>query len=332
MVRSRPVTSAQAALPAVGRDQRFHHGSRRDFLAIVAGAALAAPALAKSNEPQAQFPTSPRDRLAVTSYPFRAYIESPANRGRKADVPGMDLTRFPALMVEKFGVHNVNPLVDHFRSTDASYIEEFRKALADAHSRIVDLGLPGRPFYSPEKTVRQAAVEAGRKWIDIAVAVGSPSVRQHVHGARNQKADVDLAGESLGELAEYGAKRNVVVNLENDDPVSEDPFFLVGVIEKVGNPYLRGLPDFGNSLIGHDQEFNERGVAAMLKHAFNMCHVKDVVQGDSGKTYHVDLKRMFELAKSSSYRGYFSMECETESTDPFTGTKRLVDESLKYLT
>ncbi len=70
----------------------------------------------------------------------------------------------------------------------------------------------------------------------------------------------------------------------------------------------------------------------MLKHAFNMCHVKDAVEGEGGKTYQVDLKEMFGLAKASSYRGYFSMECETELGDPFAGTKRLVDESLKYLT
>ncbi len=232
----------------LGDPRRFRRASRRGFLeelvSVVAAGSLALPAAGQSTEPETQFPTNARDRLAVTSYPFRAYIESPANRGRKPDVAGIDLTRFPALMVEKFGVHNVNPLVDHFRSTDPAYLDEFRKALVNAQSHIVDLGLPGRPFYSSDKATRRAAVDAGRKWIDIAEAVGSPSVRQHVHGARNEKANVELAAESLGELAEYGRKHNVVVNLENDDPVSEDPFFLVQVIEKVEQSVSTGAAGF----------------------------------------------------------------------------------------
>jgi hypothetical protein len=70
----------------------------------------------------------------------------------------------------------------------------------------------------------------------------------------------------------------------------------------------------------------------MLKHAWNMCHVKDTVRGDDGKLYRVDLRRMFELAKSSAYRGYFSMEFDTDGGDPMAGTKKLVEETLQYLT
>ena len=40
---------------------------------------------------------------------------------------------------------------------------------------------------------------------------------------------------------------------------------------------------------------------------------------------------MFAIAKASGYRGYFSMEVDTNSHDPFEGTQKLVDVSLKYL-
>ncbi len=242
------------------------------------------------------------------------------------------MTEFPALVAEKFDVHNINPLTAHFRSTDAAYFARFRKAVAAARSHVVDLGLPGSAFYSPDRTVRAAAVADGRKWIDMALAVESPSVRQHIEGSKGQKPDVGLAAESLGEMAEYGAKRNIVVNLENDNPVAEDPFFIVAVIEKVGNPYLRALPDFGNARITHDAAFNKKGVAAMLAHAFNMCHVKGVVETKDKQQVPIDLKTMFGLARAASYRGYFSMEFETNGEDPFAGTKNLIAETLKYLT
>jgi sugar phosphate isomerase/epimerase len=244
----------------------------------------------------------------------------------------MDLKAFPGMIADTFGVHNINPLGAHFRSTDRPYLDSFNKAVADAHSQVVDLGLGGQEFYSSDATVREAAVQYGRHWIDIATIIGAPSVRQHVHGKKGDKPDVNLAAASLGRLADYGAKRNVVVNLENDSPGSEDPFFLASVIEKAGNPYLRGLPDFGNSLIGHDSDFNSRAVARMLQHVFNVCHVKDEVESDSGTRQKVDLKRMFQLAKEHGFKGYFTMECETKLVDPYTGTKQLIDETLQNLT
>jgi sugar phosphate isomerase/epimerase len=306
--------------------------ARRDVLkyvpAFISAVSLPQAVLAKTPPPSMRFPTEARARLAVTSYPFRAFIESPKNHGRKPDLPGMDLKEFPGFVAAKFNVRNINPLLDHFSSTSQGYIDAFRSALEKANSHIVDLGLPGGRFYAADAGVRREAVVFGRKCVDIAVQVGSPSVRQHVAG---EKPDVELAASSLGELAEYGAARNIVINLENDSPIPEDPFFLVAVIEKANNPYLRALPDFGNSLIGHDQQYNHAAVKAMLGHAYNMCHVKDTVEGSDGKRYQVDLGPLFELARASSYRGFFSMEFETAAGDPIAGTKRLVEEALQHL-
>jgi len=313
--------------------------SRRDFLKQVATLACAcclsveasAQSKKQSRHPDLVFPTRPRDRLAVTSWPFRAYIETPDNRGRKPSVPLIDIKEFPAMVAERFAVYNVNPLLNHFPSTDSAYLESFREAVAKARSHIVDLGLPGRCFATTDTSTAEAAVRDGCKWIDIAAAIGSPSVRQHLSAQQGQKPDLDAAVMNLARLADYGDKRNVVVNLENDDPTAEDPFFIVKIVEKVNNAYLRALPDFGNSIVKYGEEENEKAVAAMLKHAFDMCHVKGNVQSDAGKTYHVDLKRMFEIAKQSSYRGYFSMEFDTNGGDPFAGTAKLIDETLQYL-
>ncbi|MDQ2842731.1 MAG: sugar phosphate isomerase/epimerase [Acidobacteriota bacterium] len=241
------------------------------------------------------------------------------------------MKEFPAFVVEKFDVRNINPLATHFSSTDAAYLHAFREAVDKAGSHLVDLGLGGRNFYEPDPAARQSALDYGRKWIDIAVTIGSPSVRQHLAVKKGEKPDVATAADGLGQLAEYGAKRNIVVNLENDNAIAEDPFVLVAVIEKVNSPYLRALPDFGNSLIGHDREYNERAVKAMFGHAWNMCHVKDVVERDKGQLEKIDLGTMFELAKQSSYSGYYSMEYEIDAGDPIAGTQKLVKESLQYL-
>jgi sugar phosphate isomerase/epimerase len=298
---------------------------------MAVGLASGADLYAKQKMPKLHFPTAPRDRLAVTSYPFRAFIDAPGNGDRDKSKPGMTLLEFPSWMIEKFGIHNVNPVIEHFASTDPAYLAPFREALVKAGSHIMDLGLNEGSFYDPDANQRQKGIDDGKKGIAVALAVGSPSVRQHVGGRRGVPANVDPAAESLRKLAEYGAQQNIVVNLENDSPGPEDPFFLVQVIEKVNSPYLRALPDFGNSIIGHDEEYNERALKGMFAHAFNMSHVKEYVRDEKGKDYHVDLPKVFAIAKTSGYRGYFSMEYDNEGGDPHEGTQQLVNNTLKSL-
>jgi len=310
--------------------------SRRDILKGSAAAGLTflcqgLTSTAFAREPQLQFPTRPVDRLVLTSWPFRAYMESPNNSYRDPSKPGMDITAFARMAIEKFNIHNINPLSAHFHSTEPRYLDRLREAVAKAGSHFVDLGLGAGKFYDPDPAKRKASVENGKRWIDIAVVLGSPSVRQHLGGSRGAKPSVDLSAQSLGELADYGAKKNIVINLENDSLVNEDPFLIVKIIEKAANPYLRALPDFGNTMLKGDPAYNYRGVEAMFKHVFNMSHVKDEVISSKGTVYKIDLKRDFGIAKASGYQGYFSMEWETQAGDPFDGTRRLVKETLHYL-
>jgi sugar phosphate isomerase/epimerase len=294
--------------------------SRRDILKMAAFFVTS---------PHLQFPADARQRLAVTSYPFRAYIESPTNSGRDKSKPGMDLKDFPAMIVKRFGVFNINPLGDHLSSTDPAYLDSFRKAVDEAASHLVDLGIGGQDFSTPDK--RDEALAYGRKWIDIAAVIGSPSVRQHLRTPSGMKPSVENTAESLAHLADYGSSKDIVVNLENDSPGSEDPFFIVEVLSKANHPYLRALPDFGNSLRGHDAAYNHRAVDAMFKHAFNMSHVKDVLRTKDGEVYKVDVAGMFAVARANSYHGYFSMEFDTAAGDPFEGTANLVKQSLQHM-
>jgi sugar phosphate isomerase/epimerase len=279
-----------------------------------------------------QFPAEPRARLAVASWPFREFIESPTNKwARNPKKPGMDLKDFGAMVVSRFNIHNIEPLGSHFRSTDASYLRELRETAEKAGVHIIDIPVDlVDSFYDPDAAKRHKSIEAARKWIDTAVAVGSPSVRLHIAGVRNVKPDAGRTAESLKQVAEYGAVKNVVVNLENDDNFTEDPFFIVEVLERVNHPYLHALPDFCNSMLTHDQDFNNRALEAMFKHAYNISHVKDSEVGDKGKLYTVDVAKCFEIAKGAAYRGYLSMEWEGAG-EPYAGTQKLIDDSLKYI-
>jgi sugar phosphate isomerase/epimerase len=278
-----------------------------------------------------KFPTAARDRLAVASWPFRAYIQSPRNDDRDKKLPGMDLRDFAAQVKDKFGVPGVEPLSSHFPSTDDAYLHGFREAIEKAGVHVVNIPVDNQDsYYDADPAVRKKAIENGKKWIDVAVLIGSPSVRTSIATAKNAKPSVDVAAEEIRKVAEYGATKNVFVNLENDNLESEDAFFIVKVVEKAQSAYLHALPDFCNSMQTGDEKFNYAAVTAMFGHAYNICHVKDSEVGEAGKVFRVDLKRSFDILKASGYRGYCSMEWEG-GDDPYVGTKSLIAASLENL-
>ena len=316
--------------------------SRRSFLKTslgVATACAAAPSAeflraqlqAAPRAPHLTFPASPRQRISIASWPFRFWIDSPGNEYRDRSKPGMSLLEFPAMVVKEFKVNKIEPLGAHFASTDAAYLAQLREAVQKAGCHIVDIPMGGEEsYYDPDAAVRQKAVALGKKWVDVAVAVGSPSIRNHIGRSKNSKPDVSRAAQALGEVVNYAASKNVIVNLENDDLVSEDAFFIVNVIKQVNSPWLRALPDFCNSMLTGNADFDYRAVTAMFRHAYNICHVKDSEVGEGGKVYRIDIPKTFAILKASGFRGYCSMEWEG-GPDSYGGTHKLVADTLKYL-
>ena len=297
---------------------------RRRFLEI--SGAFAAGALLPLNAadtPDIKFPANPRERLAVASYPFRSVLNL-----KTGTIPLVD---FPKMIADRYGVKGIEPLDGHFLSTETAYLETFRKAVDKAGSRVVNIavGRLGGSFYNLDAEVRAKVVANAKLWVDVAAAIGSPSIRTHIAGA-STPPDVDLSADSLSRVADYAATKRVVVHLENDAPKTEEAFFLVDVLAKAKHPFLRALPDFCNSmLLERGEDYNYKAMTELFKHAYGIAHGKDSEQ-DGKKFFRIDLAKTFAIAKTAGYRGYFSMEFDAEG-DPFAPTQGLIDASLKAL-
>jgi sugar phosphate isomerase/epimerase len=281
--------------------------------------------------PNIAFPTAPRDRISVASYPFRAYINAPNNKDRDNNLPGMTLSDFPAHVVEKFGVHNIEPLDEHFPSLEPAQLDAFRAVLETTGVRAVNIPIGNdHSFYDSDPAARQAAVAYAKQWVDAAVRIGSPGIRAHIRRATNSAPNVDRAAMSLHHLADYAAEKNVVVTLENDDLVSEDARFIVQTIFSVNHPYLRALPDFANSMLSGNADFNYQSLKAMFLNAYNICHVKAGETDEQGKPFTIDMQKSFDILNAANYRGYCSMEYDAPG-DPYPPTTQLIEQTLKYL-
>jgi sugar phosphate isomerase/epimerase len=289
-------------------------------------------AIAVSSSPNLQFPSAPRDRIAIASYPFRETIAGAHDKPYPTRIPKMDLKNFVIFVKSKFNINKVEPWSEHFRSLDAKYLNDLRSIVEKNGCAMVNVAVDGEDSpYATDKAEREKAVAFSKQWIDIAATVGSPSVRTNMPPAKDSKPDLDRAADTLLRVAEYGAAKNILVNLENDNPISEDPFFIVSIIEKVNSPWLHTNPDFANTLTTGKTEYAYKGIEAMFKHAYSICHVKAMEADEKGQLVHVDMARTFAILKNSNYKGYCSMEFDSPG-DPYQGTSYLIEETLKSLT
>jgi sugar phosphate isomerase/epimerase len=296
----------------------------------MAAAYLLPPSLLANAEagPHLHFPSKPRERIAIASYPFREFI---VGKDHKSGNPTIELQDFAAHVMAKFTINKIEPWTGHFPSTDAKYLDQFRAAVEKAHGAVVNIAVDGEHSpYAADRGERDLAIAFSKKWVDAASAVGSPSIRTNIPPAKDSKPDVGRTADSLLRVVEYASAKNVVVNLENDNPVSEEPFFLVKVIEKVNSPWLHALPDFANTLARYDEKHAYDGINAMFAHAYCISHVKDSEADEHGKLVHVDMAKTFRFLNGHGYKGYCSMEWDRPG-DPYKGTAGLIETTLQYL-
>jgi len=280
-------------------------------------------------EPHIAFPKAPRDRVSVSSYPFREFIQG--KHDSPAATKKMLIKDFAAHVWEKFQIHRIEPWSEHFLSLEHGYLDEIRAGVEKAGSSIVNIAVDGEDSpYAADREERDRAISFSKKWIDAAVRIGSPSVRTNIPPASDSKPDVQRLAESLSHVADYGAEKNIVVHLENDNPVSEDPFFLAQVIDEVNSPWLHALPDFGNSLAALPADQAYKGIAALFYRAYGISHVKDSTTTREGKIVQVDVARTFSIAAQNGYAGFFSMEFEGQG-DPYAGTAHLIELTIQNL-
>jgi sugar phosphate isomerase/epimerase len=259
---------------------------------VVKGALVWSASAAFAIEPpRATFPVDPRARIGVATYPFRVSIVAPGNQDRDPKKPGMDLATFARFVRTEFGVHGIEPLDSHFPSTEYNKVRKLRAAFDAAGVYTVNIPVDEKvELCSDDEARRNAGNARYRHWVDVAVLLGSPSIRVWIPKC-SDFSDLPRAVRALKPTVDYAATRNIVVNLENDNPVFASAARSVAAIKLADSPYLRALPDFGNGLSGGDERFNAQNVKDMFAHAWNICHVKDAVS-DHGQRKTASLARI----------------------------------------
>jgi sugar phosphate isomerase/epimerase len=312
---------------------------RRDFLASLLGGTAASTlspcALAQVRRHRAHRVSpgpSVLDRVGVSSWSFHNYFEATRESSASPPAQHLALLDFPQMVADRYKVHNLEFVAPHFASVEPAYLQELKANLASTSSRLINIPVDiqeiwhGGGLSDADAAVRDAAVEASKKWIDIARELGAHSVRCDP-GAFNPD-DLTQTIDSYRKLAAYGRTRNVAVLIENHGEIgSQHPEALVQMFRAVGGPFIGALPDFGNF---PDNETRLRGLPLLFPFARTVCHAKGLNLDANGNETAFDFQKCVQIAKAADFKGIYSIEYEG-SGDAFAGVQAVVNELIRYL-
>jgi sugar phosphate isomerase/epimerase len=272
------------------------------------------------------------ERIAISTWSFHNYFR--ATRRSNFNLPGpmLALLDFPEMIVDKYQVHHFEFCTPHFSSTEPAYLQEIKYALVHTRSTVVNIPVDikecGREgtFSDPDRKERMAALDAVKRWVDIAHTLGVRSVR--VGPGKVDPKNLARTAESYKALAIYAQARGVRVVVENHgDFGTEHPEELVKLFKLVGPGRIGALPDFANF---PDEPTREKGLKMLFPYAQIVCHAKGVEFDADGAEKAFDFPQAMAIAKKAGFRGVYSIEFDGPG-DPYAGIQKTLDELLKDL-
>ena len=194
---------------------------RRDFLlgsAMTVGAAYSARG---QRAYAAQGPSvsdkAKLERVACMTLCFASILKNPS----MPDDPKrtLDIMDAPAMIADRYGIHNVEVTFAHLLSTEPAYLREFRDRVRKAGSRVsqISIGQLTQPLSisNDNPVIRLQCVDLTKRWIDHAVELDCP--RLMINQGSLVPEVRQGAIDAVKAMVEYGKSRKVSITLENRD-------------------------------------------------------------------------------------------------------------------
>jgi sugar phosphate isomerase/epimerase len=288
--------------------------TRRQFLAagVVAGAAGASPPLAtaKAEDPKPARPT----RIGVSTYSFWQF--------RNQDF--RDLEKCIDLAGE-MGFDAVEILHRQMRDESASYLQKLKQ-----RAFLNGMSLNGfsthQGFLSPKKEERQKNVDHTVKCIELAYALGIPTMRVNTGTwgttkggfnelMKNRGIESPIEGytdddgykwviDGLTACLKSAEKCGVTLGLENHWGLGRTPEGVMKIVDEIKSPWLQVTMDTGNFLEEPYDKLEKLAPKTVLVQA------KTYYGGGLWYSLELDYDRIAKMLRKHKFTGFVSLEFE----------------------
>ncbi len=294
---------------------------RRDFLSTTAQASLGALALPIFSKSSPLF-----FKMSLAEWSLRQPI-------RKEQMTNLD---FPRIAKEFYGIDAVEYVNQFFldKVKDQEYLRELKQRADDlgVTNVLIMLDLWEYPTASPVESERIKSAEKHYEWIDAAQAIGCHGVRINANGYEGKSPEeaADLFVDTLIRLSDYAKPMNMNIMVENHGDYSSNGKWLAMVMKKTNRDNVGTLPDFGNTRIAKDEEYDRyQLVEELMPYAIGVS-AKTTEFNRKGKEANMDYERLMTIVKDADFNGYVGVEFggkleEMHKKDGIMLTKKLLE-------
>ena len=270
----------------------IHKPSRREFLekSILLGAGtLVAPTLLKTSKIM-ENPRMTHDDISLAQWAL--VEEMRAGQWKNLD--------FPKIAREDFGLNGIEFVNTLFEVPTVHYLNQLKRNAEDHGVTMVLIMVDAEgDGCEPTPALRRQFEINHRKWVDIAHYLDCHAIRTNCRGPQHVDKNEALkwAAESYHMLLEYAQQAKVQILIENHGGVSNDPDWMVQLMEEVDNLYFGTYPDWRRP---SDQFDNFNYLQKMLPWAGGMSYRNQPTEELTAK--------MIQLCKDSGHKGWYGIE------------------------
>lgn len=269
---------------------------------------------------------------------------------RSLNAGKLDHLDFPAKARNDFGIEAVEYVNGFFGGRKMNFKEAAKdqRYLNELLTRSKDAGVVNHlimvdeegPLAVPNDTERLQAVDNHKKWIEAARFLGCSTVRVNLHGEGESGAKKIASVDSLSRLGTFAGTMDINVVVENHGSDSSRGVWLADVMKQVNRTNVGTLPDFGNFCISHEWGTTQDGCAEEYDRYQGVAEMLPFAKGVSAKTYDfdthgaqplMDYKKLMDIVRESSFKGYIGIEFEGNTGDEDDGIRKTKALLEKYL-
>jgi L-ribulose-5-phosphate 3-epimerase len=207
---------------------------------------------------------------------------------------------FPGIARKDFGLNGIELVNTLLEVPTMEYLNVLKKNAEDNGVTMVLIMVDEEgDGCSPVKKDRKQFEINHRKWVDVAHYLGCHAIRTNCRGTQDvsKKVALEYADESYRMLLDYATDAGIRILIENHGGVSNDPDWMVALMEKVNHPLFGTYPDWREPAADFD----------------NYSYLKKTIPFAKGMSYRNQpseelTAKMIRLCQTSGYQGWYGIE------------------------
>jgi sugar phosphate isomerase/epimerase len=252
---------------------------------------------------------TPRFKISMAEWSFHRALG-------KGEMTNLD---FPRITKTKYGLDAVEYVSTFFKGKgeDMQYLTQLKDSCNKYGVKSLLIMVDGEGDLADTSAAnRMKAVENHYKWVKAAQFLGCHSIRVNARGRGTMGQMQAAAIDALSRLADYAAKYNINVIVENHGGNSSIGKWLAEIMKTVNKPNCGTLPDLGN-FYEYDRY---QGVKDMMPYAKGVSGKTHDFDAEGNETV-IDYAKMMKIIADSGFKGYIDVEYEGNKLNEDEGVK-----------